>query len=775
MKMARATVLAILFSLCAPSSFLYATCTVTADFSYKDSLGVHYFKNLSTGGNRYYWNFGDAGGMYYGSDMSHTYNKFLSGFIRVKLYALDTNQAGCMDTISKVIYISGCKSAANFTVAQFGYKAVFTNNGIKGQIYRWTFGDGGSDTSFAPPSHTYSSTGSYAIKLIVTDTSKSYCKDSATKIVTIPGCKVKSKFWVYDSATIFDFGNGSSAANKFLWKFGDGNSSSAQTPNYYIYSNPGTYTITLYAWDTNYSGCVDSSSFTVNGGCQVNGNWTYTKYGLNKVYFYPANSAATNYYWQFGNGATSTAKNPVVTYAALGSSYSVKLVTWNNIYTGCRDSSTKQITVGNCNVMADFSYTISGKTVYFLNKSVNGNTYAWKFGTSGTSTTKSPPYTFSTAGTNTVRLITKDTSGKCSDTSIQTIVITNCKARAVSYVYPQGLKIMLNSLSTDVNRQLWTFGDGQSSTDHDPEHTYSSAGTYSVKLKVYDTTIAGCSDSVTHSVTLTPCYINASFGAYDTLGKMTFYNSSFGANKYLWIFGDGTTSTDTAKQFEHNYAGPARFFLVRLIAWDTAHMPCSDATQYYVYSNGCKAGFDIVPDTSNQFSALVVENSRAGSNTSYVWDFGDGDTSHVRTPSHTYAGTGPYVLCLTIYDSMCTSTYCDTLGFDSSGSILAMRPFSIRVTYPGENYNGSTSVEEHEYSDVVKVFPNPAGNSVTVTSNGRDIKQVNLVDIQGKVILRENTADRSKEINLSAISPGLYFIEVVFDNHKTGRIKLIKN
>ena len=56
----------------------------------------------------------------------------------------------------------------------------------------------------------------------------------------------------------------------------------------------------------------------------------------------------------------------------------------------------------------------------------------------------------------------------------------------------------------------------------------------------------------------------------------------------------------------------------------------------------------------------------------YSWSFGDGGTSTKRNPTHKYRAFGSYWVCLTIADSTlnCTSTYCDSLGLDSTGRLL---------------------------------------------------------------------------------------------------------
>ena len=172
--------------------------------------------------------------------------------------------------------------------------------------------------------------------------------------------------------------------------------------------------------------------------------------------------------------------------------------------------------------------------------------------------------------------------------------------------------------------------------------------------------VALCSKSVFNT------NINASFSA-DNLGcvphSVSFNNNSNGATSYTWYFGDGDTSTATNPS--HTYANTGTY-TVMLIACDT--VTCDTATlninvvPYAVAAFGASTTSECIPFTVN------MANSSTNA-VSYLWDFGDGDTSTVANPSHIYDTTGTFVITLiAIGDNGCNDTTSSTilLGCDST-------------------------------------------------------------------------------------------------------------
>ncbi|MBK8828190.1 MAG: PKD domain-containing protein [Saprospiraceae bacterium] len=114
--------------------------------------------------------------------------------------------------------------------------------------------------------------------------------------------------------------------------------------------------------------------------------------------------------------------------------------------------------------------------------------------------------------------------------------------------------------STPITSWLWDFGDGQSSTNHNPHHTYAHAGTYEVCLTVHNN--HGCSSTYCHPVTVSTiqpeCHALFGFQQSDTTLTVNFADSTISSTpitSWLWDFGDGHSSTNHNPHHTYAHAG----------------------------------------------------------------------------------------------------------------------------------------------------------------------------------------------------------------------------
>lgn len=135
-----------------------------------------------------------------------------------------------------------------------------------------------------------------------------------------------------------------------------------------------------------------------------------------------------------------------------------------------------------------------------------------------------------------------------------------------------GDNIYFTNKSTDAGYYEWDFGDGQTSTDSNPSHVYSSKGVYYVKLTAYSpkgkkSHEIGMSINVTEATPEEP-KPTASFNASTTNAtvgdNICFTNRSIDAHHYIWDFGDGTTSTEPNPC--HSYSSKGAYY-VQLTAY----------------------------------------------------------------------------------------------------------------------------------------------------------------------------------------------------------------
>ena len=263
----------------------------------------------------------------------------------------------------------------------------------------------------------------------------------------------------------------------------------------------------------------------------------------------------TGWNWDFGDGTTSTEQNPTHTYSTPGT-YTVTFTATNEVGSNVK---TQTITVNYPAPVADFAgNTTSGTApldVKFTDKSTGKVTgWNWDFGDGTTSTEQNPTHTYSAPGTYTVVLTVTGPGGD--DNKIQTNYIT------VNYPAPIAgfdtnttkgtapLNVKFTDKSTgNVTGWNWDFGDGTTSTEQNPTHKYTKAGTYTVKLTV---TNHGSSTVQTRIITVIPDTTKPSAkaslkgGNYNTNKSVTLSMNEPGSIYYTT---NGTTPTTTSKKY----------------------------------------------------------------------------------------------------------------------------------------------------------------------------------------------------------------------------------
>jgi PKD repeat protein len=207
--------------------------------------------------------------------------------------------------------------------------------------------------------------------------------------------------------------------------------------------------------------------------------------------------------WDFGDGETGTEQSPLHTYDTVGN-YTVSL-TVTGPDGSSSETKTNYIQVTEPALVADFigNPTTGYKplTVQFTDESTGYITsWSWSFGDGGTSTQQNPIHTYNTTGDYTVSLtVFSHHSGSDTETKINYIHVVEPAPVADFTGNPttgdEPLTVQFTDLSTgSVTSWLWNFGDGGTSTQQNPPHTYNAAGDYTVSLTV---TGPGGSDSET--------------------------------------------------------------------------------------------------------------------------------------------------------------------------------------------------------------------------------------------------------------------------------------
>jgi len=291
-------------------------------------------------------------------------------------------------------------------------------------------------------------------------------------------------------------------ATEWKWDFGDGTTSTKQSPTH-KYSKAGTYTVNLTvknAEGSNTATKTDYIKVTAKPVANFTGSVISGKVPLTVTFTDTSTGTPTSWKWNFGDGITSTQQNPTHKYSKAGT-YTVNL-TVKNAAGSNTVTKTDYISVTEKLVTNFTSSVTSGKaplTVTFTDTSTGTPTkWKWNFGDGTTSTQQNPIHKYSKAGTYTVNLTVTNIVGSNTVTKTNYIkVVTKPVADFTSSVTSG--KAPINVAFTDTSTETptkwqWNFGDGTTSTQQNPIHKYSKAGTYTVNLTV--TNAAGSNTAI---------------------------------------------------------------------------------------------------------------------------------------------------------------------------------------------------------------------------------------------------------------------------------------
>jgi PKD repeat protein/plastocyanin len=244
--------------------------------------------------------------------------------------------------------------------------------------------------------------------------------------------------------------------------------------------------------------CVSSVLLSVpncmnTNNCMIDVDYNIDLFTLS-VEFHAEAASNTTYYWDFGDGTSSTEHSITHQYALEGN-YIACLIA--QTADGCIDTICFNLTLERIRCNADFTWTNDGLEVVFANNSdanspISG--YSWNFGDNSGSTIKNPVHTFQQPGFYNVCLTINADS--CSNSYCTSLDLSDpCLVVNAEYDYTQPTDPQIVQF-TDMtignpDQWLWGFGDGTTSFEQNPLHTYTNPGAYNVCLTVGNTSL-GC-------------------------------------------------------------------------------------------------------------------------------------------------------------------------------------------------------------------------------------------------------------------------------------------
>lgn len=637
-------------------------------------------------------------------------------------YYIELTVGNCcgFDTVARQVTVRSNPSAGLLPDQNNGCSPMTVEFQLDGQVNGspdyivMNYGDGIIDTVYRSPlvlpngdttyiwgaqAHNYNYTGP---NLDTTYTVKQYVYnpcgvDSANVDITVRKASVNA--FIDASATsgcaplTVTFANASFRAQNFTWCLDyDPSTGNCLQPAVgdtltYTYTQPGTYTVALFAddacsFDTTYLTVevyeTPNVQFTANSVCVGD-----TTYFINSTV---ANSAFINSYsWDFGDGSTSFLVNPSHVYAQAGV-YPVTLIV--NTTDGCPDTLTRNVAViDGPAVNFDPIDLCFDEQPFTLNNTTDTlatpiTSTFWDFGDGNTSTQFEPTHQYAVPGVYTITLIHTSISG-CTDSvsyeavihGMPTAAFDTTKVSGGSCGAPQ--TYAFTNQSTGASSYFWDFHLGNAGTRTDtivsPTVTYNTPGIYEVMLVAMND--GGCNDTAWTTIEVPP-YPQANFEIDTAYGctplTVTFtstssYNYPNGSiETYEWNFGDGTTTTSTIGTVSHTYTS-AGVYSVSLIVTTTAG--CSDSIGFNqlvrVYPRPvADFTYQVNSDGTIQFNNT---SQFVDANTTFHWNFGDGTYSTEDSPLHDfdanrYEQDHYFDVCLTVQNPYgCPDSICLTV------------------------------------------------------------------------------------------------------------------
>jgi len=625
--------------------------------------------SLANGGSivSWQWDFGDGSGTSAFQNPQYFYTD--TGIYYVTLIVF--NSHGCSDTVINPVYYLP-RPTAEFVhdTSCAGQPITFTDvsagNGSTIVSWTWDFGDGNT-SALQNPVHPYATSGSFLVTLIVS--SNSGCADTVQHMVvadSLPEPLFTAPSVCFNDTTYFtdmSIAHGS-AINSWFWDFGDGNTSVQQNPEH-LYGASGVYSVVLIV--ENINGCSDTIVQNVTVYALPVASFSYSGTCLSRDINFADNSiqgsgVIDSWTWDFGDGSSfSTNQNPVYQYAVIDS-FLVTLIVADQY--GCADTASDSIRVSPLPVSGFMADSVClGLPTHFTDTSQNFgftiNYWEYDFGDGTTSNLQNPDHIYASAGNYTVQLIVGNISN-CFDTVQQMVFV---KPAPVAQFISSNICFGETSYFTDssipnaaiMNSWSWNFGDGNTSTSQNAQNDYNTAGTFPVELIVANSW--NCTDTVLQNTTV---YALPEAGFMSSVACLGFPTSfvdtshagSVAINGWEWDFGE-PGGTSVQQNPTYTYVSGGITYSVTLIVED--QNGCVDTTNMNI---------SLHPQPMVDFSATMACSGlptsftdlsvpAAGVMNAWDWNFGDGNTSALQNPQHTYpqsASVQTFNVTLIAYD-----------------------------------------------------------------------------------------------------------------------------
>jgi PKD repeat protein len=459
--------------------------------------------------------------------------------------------------------------------------------------FLWDFGDGHTSTG-TEVVHVFLEQGTFTVRLTAQNDAGS---STAEVDITVSPPTLPSTAIIATLPTIIEVGDSvvltslsTNSPDTEEWSFGDGDTASGSEVTH-TWDAEGTYLLTLTAAN---SAGTDSTTATVDVVAELPapvariGAFDASPSVGEPTVFFDASIDATSWLWDFGDGVTSTAPDPIHTFATAGQ----KLVTLAVANRNGSDSTSVLVEprlVPSAAFVVSSSGIRAGDEVAFTDQSVNAVSWFWDFGDGSVSSSQNPVHTYTATGTYPVLLTVESATGD-SDTFGPVLVSVDPAAPVLSGIQARPddsgtittlatvtFEAQVGATSGPIDEYRIDFGDGSAlefATSARFAHAYGASGGFEVQMAARGP-LGDWSEVVSRSFTVVDpppprIAIASSVPASAQVGTVTLTGEELSGSgpidNWRWEVTRGTSQWDyTGQTAVHNFDA-AGTYTVRLIA-----------------------------------------------------------------------------------------------------------------------------------------------------------------------------------------------------------------
>ena len=661
------------------------------------------------------------------------------GVYMVRLEVSNSSGSNVMESALQVEVLTGPEASFQIEGSLGDTLIQFVNESSSATSFEWDFGDGSSSEE-SDPKHLFEEDGVYQVQMIAINECSRDTVMQSVEILRAPvallemdppvGCApLEVKFR--------DLSTGSIEKREWFFPGGIPESSTKARPKV-RYEQEGSYSVRLLVRNGAGESEVNiSEAIVVKETVEADFEPELLTEEF-RVRFENQSLAATNYEWDFGDGWSSTEKDPLHVYAAPGE-YEITLIAISDCG---RDTVRKQLEVYGRPAAAFEIVSETGclpRKVEFIDRSqgkITEREWFFEGGEPATSKGEKPVVNYREPGKYDVRLVVRNAIGETILEQAEMVFVDEETLARFEYDYTLGDSVVqFKNLSKGAQSYLWDMGDGTQSEEAEPQHVYQEDGSYTVRLDA-----KGCGNSLMVGQVDIVTLPTAAFQSEVTDGcaplQLTFENkSSENVQNYYWEFPGGNPSVSFEKSPKITYE-KAGLYDVSLQVSNAAGEVVSEELDYIKVGEGPKVAY-----TYQQEGATVrFFNKSTGANR-YVWRFGDGEGTTNPGPVHEYASEGNYTVSL--------------IGTNTCGSDTTEQLITVIIN----------DIGQLDWQKEVLLFPNPNNGTFNIKfldSNGEkaDLRVWN--NLGQLVYFQEgiSTAVQSHNVSLNQPAPGLYLVEL---------------